>query len=166
MTIELVKDVGNQLTEMARILYESGCLLPEALRALKKRYIECVLKDCCGNKLQTARMLCVHRNTLERDLKQLHIDYRQFKTSSAKDVYRRHWGQIKLLKNQPKRTWPSSFPETTPGDSVRKGGRGESPEPPPAGDDRSSGTNSLKPVGGEKLPGLDLPDLECGGLTS
>ncbi|HYY68477.1 MAG TPA: helix-turn-helix domain-containing protein [Terriglobales bacterium] len=57
-------------------MYHGGILYSEAVHEFKKHFIVAVLKETSGNKVQAARKIGVHRNTLDRTVAELGIDVR------------------------------------------------------------------------------------------
>ena len=127
-------DAGAVLDQAVTLLRECGISFREGLHQFEKRWLEQTYAAAHGNQCVAARELEMHRNTLQRWDDLLGIDRRQFR---SKPVYRtrkssaRHGGHEAAA---------------MAANSVRKGGRGESPEPSGAVEaDRSSGTSSAAP---------------------
>jgi len=71
-------DLGQQLSNTVEALSLGGCSLDEAVRHLRRAFIEQVLRECRGNQCHAARQLGVHRNTLGRYLSTFGIDPSRF----------------------------------------------------------------------------------------
>lgn len=50
-----------------------------AIRAIERLLIEEALKRSCGNRIEAAKFLGIHRNTLRMKMKDMHIDVERFK---------------------------------------------------------------------------------------
>src|SRR5580765_3655398 len=84
----LAKDCGEALTSVAQGIYFSGIPLSTAIDAFEKRLIEAALEECAGNKCAAARKLGMHRNTLERHISALKIQYWKFNRPGTRRVLR------------------------------------------------------------------------------
>jgi hypothetical protein len=182
-------ELGEALTRVVLGIHLNGLKLDEAIRTFKKRYIECVLADCGGNKCAAARAMGVHRNTLSRDIAELRIDARRFNLPGTR---RRQRKQIYASKERavilggdlsgrpalaPVRTAHGPREVNAPEadehsasavftNSVRKGGRGESPELSQGG--AAHLAQDRKPPCVESFAAFqfEYPDLTCGGLKA
>jgi Fis family transcriptional regulator, factor for inversion stimulation protein len=63
-----------ELEALVRRLYKDGISFEEAIDEFAKQFIITALKANHGNRVQTARQLGMHRNTLTRTIKRLAID--------------------------------------------------------------------------------------------
>lgn len=118
---------GAVLDEAVRVMFTSGLLFEEALDEFKKRWVEQTYSLTHGNQVQTARLLRMHRNTLQRWEDKLHINRRVFRPEPR----RRRKSSVRFGGQET---------ATAVNDTVRKGGRGESSEPSGPGEHtRSSG---------------------------
>lgn len=66
----------DQLDALVAQMYQAGIPCTEAVREFKKQFIVAVLKETRGNKVQAARKIGVHRNTINRTVAALNIDVR------------------------------------------------------------------------------------------
>ena len=199
-------ELGDTLTLVVRALHDSRMPLTTTVGAIEKRYIECVLEACRGNKSHAAAQLGMHRNTLDRHIAALNIEYWKFAPRQfARSVKRKQLyaskersacgelaaGRSALAPNGPQgravfaalgrgsadygqrqvNLSAGASASATPGftNSVRKGGRGESPEPSRGGQEvATAGTAHL--AQSSKPPRGFIPDdfdqVECGGPKS
>src|SRR5438034_4309608 len=67
----------SQLETLVRRMHRTGIQYYEALEEFKKQFILVVLRDVNWNKSKAARVLGMHRSTLVRSLRELHIDNRE-----------------------------------------------------------------------------------------
>ena len=65
-------------------MHKTGILYYEALEEFKKQFILVVLRDVNWNKSKTARILEMHRSTLVRALRELHIDIRTLRNAERR----------------------------------------------------------------------------------
>jgi hypothetical protein len=197
-----IRDIGDGLACMVQRMYESGILLQQGTRAFEKSFIECVLADCGGNKFAAARKMGMHRNTLDRHIVLLGIKYWHFnrparygRDSQRKQLYAskertvilggdlgrsalaptsaRQMPDPNVLSPRSDLPMRKSSAGITRPYSVRKGGRGESPEPSRGGRevataDHAHLAQSSKPPRGLSFADFQFedPDLECGGLKA
>lgn len=165
----LARDLGQLMDWTVTALHETGLGLGVASQAFEKCFIEHVLAECRGNKCAAARELGMHRNTLDRHIELHKIDYRQF---LQKGRYYQRWRINKSSADhgQQEVNQTAGAPESaTPGftNSVRKAGRGESPEPSRGGEVATASTAHL--AQSSKPPRGYIPDdleVECGGLKA
>src|SRR5438876_2822355 len=73
-----------QLETLARRMHRTGILYYEALEEFKKQFILVVLRDVNWNKSKAARVLGMHRSTLVRSLRELHIDNRTLRNAERR----------------------------------------------------------------------------------
>jgi len=66
----------DELDVLVSQMYQGGILYTEAVREFRKQFIVAVLKESRGNKVQAARKIGVHRNTIDRTVAALNIDVR------------------------------------------------------------------------------------------
>lgn len=168
-------ELGDALTRLVQGLHFTGISLTRATAAFEKRYIECVLQECGGNKCKAARWLGMHRNTLDRHIAQLKIRVWEFnapgtRRQQRKELYASKERAANLGGDNSRRSAlaPSSA-ETTQRYSLRKGGRGESLEPSRGGVASTAHlAQSMKPSRGLNFAAFQFedPDLTCGGLKA
>jgi hypothetical protein len=172
-------EIGDALARVVLGIHLNGLTLHEAGRTFKKRYIECALRECGGNKSAAARSMGVHRNTLDRDIKELKIRVWEFnlpgtRRQQRKQLYASKERTVPLGGDHSGRSAlaPGSA-ETTQPYSVRKGGRGDSPEQPRDGREVASASTahlakSSKPPRGFTFADFQFedPDLQCGGVKA
>jgi len=65
-------------------MHRTGILYFEALEEFKKQFILVVLRDVNWNKSKAARILEMHRSTLVRALRELHIDIRALSSAGRR----------------------------------------------------------------------------------
>ncbi len=70
----------SQLETLVRRMHKTGILYYEALEEFRKQFILVVLREVNWNKSKAARLLGMHRSTLVRKLRELHIDIRALRT--------------------------------------------------------------------------------------
>ena len=63
-----------QLERLVLRMHRTGNLYSEALEEFKKHFILAVLREVDWNQSRAAQILGMHRNTLVRTLRELHID--------------------------------------------------------------------------------------------
>jgi Fis family transcriptional regulator len=63
----------DSLISLAALMHRGGIAYEQAVREFKKRYILHVLNANKGNQCKAARELEMHRNTLSRTIRQLHL---------------------------------------------------------------------------------------------
>ena len=74
----------SQLETLVRRMHKTGILYYEALEEFKKQFILVVLREVNWNKSKTARILEMHRSTLVRALRELHIDIRTLRNAERR----------------------------------------------------------------------------------
>ena len=74
----------SQLESLVRRMHRTGILYYEALEEFKKQFILVVLRDVNWNKSKAARVLGMHRSTLVRSLRELHIDNRALRNAERR----------------------------------------------------------------------------------
>ena len=74
----------SQLETLARRMHRTGILYYEALEEFKKQFILVVLREVNWNKSKAARLLGMHRSTLVRKLRELHIDIRALRNAERR----------------------------------------------------------------------------------
>ena len=126
---------GGSMNEAVKIMRESGITMQEALDMMRKCWLEQTLAAHNGNQCQAAEELDMHRNTLSRQLDEFDIIPAEY--IGRKRGYRQ--GGNRLAADSGKRAAHTRQSPTSTAvvrdssNSVRKGGRGESPEPTRAG---------------------------------
>lgn len=63
-----------QLERLVLRMHKTGILYSEALGEFKKQFIVAVLREVDWNQTKAAQVLGMHRNTLVRTLRELHVD--------------------------------------------------------------------------------------------
>jgi Fis family transcriptional regulator len=58
--------VREQLESLVGMMVERGILLEEAVMEFEKKFIKCALEHANGNQCRAAKVLGIHRNTLNR----------------------------------------------------------------------------------------------------
>jgi hypothetical protein len=182
-------EIGDALTRVVQGIHLNGLTLREATRTFKKRYIECALCECGGNKSAAARAMGVHRNTLDRDINELKIRVWEFnlpgtRRRQRKELYASKERAANLGGDHSRRSAlapvrtahgprevnapdvglpPASAVFTN---SVRKGGRGDLSEPSRGG--AAHLVQDRKPPCVESFAAFHFedPDLTCGGLKA
>ena len=71
--------VKDQLDALVSEMHQGGILYSEAVREFRKQFVIAVLRETRGNKVQAARKLGVHRNTISRTIAELGIDVRSIR---------------------------------------------------------------------------------------
>ena len=71
----------SELETLVRRMHRTGILYFEALEEFKKQFILVVLRAVNWNKSKAARVLGMHRSTLVRTLRELHIDIRALRNA-------------------------------------------------------------------------------------
>ena len=74
----------SQLETLVRRMHKTGILYYEALEELRKQFILVVLREVNWNKSKAARLLGMHRSTLVRKLRELHIDIRALRNAERR----------------------------------------------------------------------------------
>ena len=69
---------------LVRRMHTTGILYYEALEEFKKQFILVVLREVNWNKSRAARLLGMHRSTLVRKLRELHIDIRALRNAERR----------------------------------------------------------------------------------
>jgi len=64
----------EQLDSLVHDMYLRGIGYREALRQFQKAFVLTVLEDKRLNQVRTAKVLCMHRNSLNRLIRELDID--------------------------------------------------------------------------------------------
>jgi len=65
-------------------MHKTGILYYEALEEFRKQFILVVLREVNWNKSKAARLLGMHRSTLVRKLRELHIDIRALRNAERR----------------------------------------------------------------------------------
>jgi len=68
-------------------MHKTGILYYEALEEFRKQFILVVLREVNWNKSKAARLLGMHRSTLVRKLRELHIDIRALRNAERRLPY-------------------------------------------------------------------------------
>jgi len=63
----------EMLDTLVAELIEKGILFEEACSEFERRFLQCALERARGNRTLAAQTLGIHRNTLSRHLRQLHL---------------------------------------------------------------------------------------------
>ena len=74
----------SQLETLVRRMHKTGILYYEALEEFRKQFILVVLREVNWNKSRAARLLGMHRSTLVRKLRELHIDIRALRNAERR----------------------------------------------------------------------------------
>jgi Fis family transcriptional regulator len=61
-------NVKEQLEQVVGLMVDRGILLEEALTEFEKKFIKRVLEHASGNQCRAAKVLGIHRNTLNRKI--------------------------------------------------------------------------------------------------
>jgi Fis family transcriptional regulator, factor for inversion stimulation protein len=69
----------DQLDALVSHMYHAGIRYSDAVHEFKKQFIIAVLRETGGNKVQAARKIGVHRNTVDRTIAELRIDVRSIR---------------------------------------------------------------------------------------
>lgn len=64
---------GTLISQVAEQMLLAGMSIEEGVRAIRKELIAAALRQNNGNAVRTARALGIHRNTLSRQMDELHI---------------------------------------------------------------------------------------------
>lgn len=67
------KAVKQRLDQVVGEMVEKGIRLPQAVREVERRLLETALRRCGGNRTEAARLLGIHRNTLQNKLQRHRI---------------------------------------------------------------------------------------------
>jgi Fis family transcriptional regulator len=76
--------VKDQLESLVLHMYKSGLRYPEAVREFQKAFILTVLQENNGNQVRAARKLGIHRNSLCRIIRDLHLDIRAIRATARR----------------------------------------------------------------------------------
>lgn len=72
----MITDLNGAMERLVTGCWDSGLTYNEAVREFKRRFIRKALAATCGNQVKAAAKLGMHRNTLDRTIKDLKIDFR------------------------------------------------------------------------------------------
>ena len=68
--------LGSQIDSAVALAWQCGIRLDELVREFRRRYLVTVLEHCDGNAGDAAKKLGMHRNSISRQVHELHIDVR------------------------------------------------------------------------------------------
>jgi two-component system, NtrC family, nitrogen regulation response regulator GlnG len=73
--------VKEQLERLVLQMLRSGTSYSEAVQEFQAAFILTVLRELNWNQIRAAGKLCIHRNTLRRNLQELGVDIKALRTS-------------------------------------------------------------------------------------
>jgi Bacterial regulatory protein, Fis family len=141
---------GQALDELVALLLSTGVPYEEAVIQFRKRWLTVALRSNRCNQLRTARALGIHRNTLGRQLQHFGISARERRPSlRATSSSRKRDEACTAGIGQPFPRDQNHAGERA--NSVRKGGRGESPEQSPAAKNVGGSASAVRLAGEPQL---------------